>query len=106
MQWSDASNEQKVKITKFFEFYVIGIDDAILNKCVDDLWAAHAKDGSIGLDKAQTKALVNMVLDQLSGGADLSDEDFENCYAEFAGTGSAKMQKKEVAGIIKMVAGQ
>ena len=71
MAWSDATPEQQVKITKFFEFYVLGLDDDVLDKCVDDLWVTHAKGGSGGLDKSATKALVKEALAALTGGADL-----------------------------------
>ena len=32
--------------------------DAVINKCVDDIWAEYDKDGNGNLDKAETKQFV------------------------------------------------
>ena len=54
--------------------------DAVINKCVDDIWAEYDKDNSGELDKEETKAFVKKTLcdmDDGNDGGEFSEEDFE-----------------------------
>ena len=85
--------------------------DAVIAKCVDDIWAEYDKDNSGTLDKEETKLFVKKTLvDMTSGesggqGDDFSDEDFEACFKEFDKDGNGTIEKDEMAVFIKKVAG-
>ena len=82
--------------------------DAVIAKCVDDIWAEYDKDNSGTLDKEETKLFVKKTLVDMAsgeGGDDFSDEDFEACFKEFDKDGNGTIEKDEMAVFIKKVAG-
>ena len=79
--------------------------DAVIAKCVDDIWAEYDNDNSGALDKEETKKFVKKTLADMSGGEEFSDEDFEACFKEFDKDGSGTIEKDEMAIFIKKVAG-
>ena len=79
--------------------------DAVIAKCVDDIWAEYDKDGNGNLDKNETKAFVKKTLAEMSGGDEFSDDDFEACFKEFDKDGNGTIEKDEMAIFIKKVAG-
>ena len=80
--------------------------DAVIAKCVDDIWAEYDKDGNGNLDKEETKAFVKKTLcDMSDDGGEFSDDDFEACFKEFDKDGSGTIEKDEMAVFIKKVAG-
>ena len=79
--------------------------DAVIAKCVDDIWAEYDQDGNGNLDKEETKRFVKKTLSEMSGGEEFSDEDFEACFKEFDKDGSGTIEKDEMAVFIKKVAG-
>ena len=79
--------------------------DAVIAKCVDDIWTEYDKDGNGNLDKNETKAFVKKTLTEMSGGDEFSDEDFEACFKEFDKDGNGTIEKDEMAIFIKKVAG-
>ena len=79
--------------------------DAVIRKCVDDIWAEYDKDGSGALDKEETKKFVDNTLSEMDGGADVGENDFDVCFREFDKDGSGTIEKDEMAAFIKKVAG-
>ena len=82
--------------------------DAVIAKCVDDIWAEYDKDNSGTLDKEETKLFVKKTLVDMSNSEsenDFSDEDFEACFKEFDKDGNGTIEKDEMAVFIKKVAG-
>ena len=79
--------------------------DAVIAKCVDDIWSEYDKDGNGHLDKTETKAFVKKTLADMAGGEEFSDEDFNACFKEFDKDGSGTIEKDEMAVFIKKVAG-
>merc|ERR1712113_1109894 len=81
--------------------------DAVIKKCVDDIWAEYDKDNSGALDKEETKAFVTKTLCDMEGsdGGEFSEEDFDACFAEFDKDNSGTIEKDEMAIFIKKVAG-
>jgi Ca2+-binding EF-hand superfamily protein len=79
--------------------------DAVIRKCVDDIWKEYDKDGSGSLDKAETKRFVKNTLKEMDDSAQFSDADFEACFKEFDEDGSGFIEKDEMAVFIKKVAG-
>jgi len=79
--------------------------DAVIRKCVDDIWKEYDKDGSGALDKSETKKFVKNTLKEMDDSAVFSDEDFEQCFKEFDKDGSGTIEKEEMAIFIKKVAG-
>ena len=83
--------------------------DAVIAKCVEDIWAEYDKDNSGTLDKEETKLFVKKTLVDMTsgegGGDDFSDEDFEACFKEFDKDGNGTIEKDEMAVFIKKVAG-
>ena len=80
--------------------------DAVISKCVEDIWAEYDKDKSGLLDKEETKLFVKSTLTAMDGqGAEFSDEDFDACFAEFDKDKNGTIDKEEMAHFIKKVAG-
>ena len=79
--------------------------DAVISKCVDEIWVKYDDDNSGALDKEETKKFVQDTLADMADGAGFSDEDFENCFAEFDKDGSGTIEKNEMVQFIKTVAG-
>ena len=80
--------------------------DAVIQKCVDDIWTQYDADNSGSLDKEETKQFVKNTLADMAGqdGA-FNDEDFEACFNEFDEDGSGYIEKNEMVVFIKKVAG-
>ena len=78
---------------------------AIIEKCVEDIWKEYDKDGSGALDKEETKLFVKNTLGEINYNGDFSEEDFEACFKEFDKDGSGTIEKDEMALFIKRVAG-
>merc|ERR1712006_5201 len=57
--------------------------DAVIRKCVDDIWAEYDKDNSGALDKEETKKFVQNTLSEMTDSGEFSDADFEACSKEF-----------------------
>ena len=79
--------------------------DAVIRKCVDDIWAEYDKDGSGALDKEETKRFVDNTLAEMEGGDSVAESDFDVCFREFDKDGSGTIEKEEMAAFIKKVAG-
>ena len=79
--------------------------DAVIRKCVDDIWAEYDKDNSGALDKDETKRFVKNTLSEMGDGGEFSETDFEACFKEFDKDGSGTIEKEEMAIFIKKVAG-
>ena len=80
--------------------------DAVITKCVDDIWTQYDQDNSGALDKEETRAFVrNTLADMSDGQGGFNDEDFEACFQEFDEDGSGQIEKNEMIAFIKKVAG-
>ena len=81
--------------------------DAVINKCVEDIWAEYDKDNSGALDKEETKKFVDNTLSEMQDNDDngVNDTDFDVCFKEFDKDGSGTIEKEEMAAFIKKVAG-
>ena len=79
--------------------------DAVIRKCVDDIWAEYDKDNSGSLDKDETKKFVQNTLSEMNDSGEFSEADFEACFKEFDKDGSGTIEKDEMAIFIKKVAG-
>ena len=81
--------------------------DAVIKKCVDDIWAEYDVDGSGALDKDETKKFVKKTLCDMEGsdGGEFSEDDFDACFKEFDKDNSGTIEKDEMAVFIKKVAG-
>ena len=79
--------------------------DAVIKKCVDDIWLEYDKDGSGALDKEETKKFVDNTLSEMPDGGEVMESDFEVCFKEFDKDGSGTIEKEEMAAFIKKVAG-
>ena len=79
--------------------------DAVISKCVDEIWSKYDDDESGFLDKAETKRFVMDTLSDMADGAGFADGDFDQCFAEFDKDGSGTIEKQEMVAFIKQVAG-
>ena len=80
--------------------------DAVIRKCVEDIWSEYDKDGSGALDRKETKNFVNNSLSEMNdSGEQFSDADFDACFREFDKDGSGLIEKEEMALFIKKIAG-
>ena len=79
--------------------------DAVINKCVDDIWAQYDVDNSGALDRDETKEFVKKTLREMDDTDNFSEEDFDACFKEFDKDGNGTIEKVEMAAFIKKVAG-
>ena len=79
--------------------------DAVIAKCVDDIWVQYDVDNSGALDREETKQFVKKTLNDMDDSGEFSEEDFEACFREFDKDGSGTIEKNEMAIFIKKVAG-
>ena len=70
--------------------------DAVIRKCVDDIWAEYDKDGSGSLDKEETKKFVKNTLSEMNDSGEFSEADFEACFKEFDKDGSGYITKGDL----------
>ena len=77
---------------------------AVIDKCVEDIWSQFDKDGNGCLDKEETKKFVEATMKEI-GDASHSEEDFDACFQEFDTNGDGTISKDEMANFIKKVAG-
>ena len=78
--------------------------DAVIKKCVEDIWKEYDKDNSGTLEKPEAKKFVKATLDDMRSG-EFSDADFDECFKEFDADGSGAISKEEMSAFIKKVAG-
>ena len=83
----------------------MGDVEAVIAKCVDDIWAQYDKDGNGHLDKTEAKGFIEETLKSMGDGASFTEEDFNACFAEFDKDNSGTIEKTEMAVFIKKVAG-
>ena len=79
--------------------------DAVIAKCVDEIWTKYDDDGNGYLDKEETKRFVQDTLSDMADGAGFNDEDFDQCFREFDKDNSGTIEKGEMVQFIKQVAG-
>ena len=79
--------------------------DAVIRKCVDDIWDEYDTDRSGSLDKEETKLFVKNTLSEMNDSGDFSEADFDACFREFDKDNSGSIEKDEMAIFIKKVAG-
>ena len=79
--------------------------DAVISKCVDEIWSKYDDDGNGYLDKDETKAFVRDTLSDMADGAGFNDDDFDQCFREFDKDNSGTIEKQEMVQFIKQVAG-
>ena len=79
--------------------------DAVIAKCVNEIWAEYDKDGNGYLDKDETKAFVQNPLAEMNDNSSVEQGDFEETFKEFDKDGSGTIEKDEMAAFIKKVAG-
>ena len=80
--------------------------DAVIAKCVDDIWAEYDKDNSGALDREETRRFVEATLKEMHQGEEaVGEDDFESTFAEFDKDKSGTIEKDEMASFIKKVAG-
>jgi len=66
--------------------------DAVIRKCVDDIWQEYDKDNSGSLDKEETKKFVQNTLSEMNDSGEFSEDDFEACFKEFDKDGSGTIE--------------
>ena len=79
--------------------------DAVIKKCVEDIWQEYDKDNSGSLDKEETKKFVQNTLSEMNDSGEFSESDFDACFKEFDKDNSGTIEKDEMAIFIKKVAG-
>ena len=80
--------------------------DAVIQKCVDDIWTTYDTDKSGSLDKEETKKFVTQTLAEMQDAdGNIDPAEFEKTFAEFDKDNSGTIEKDEMAAFIKKVAG-
>ena len=70
--------------------------DVVIGAVVKEIWAEYDDDNSGSLDKDETKLFVKNTLCDIADGKGLSDEEFEQCFAEFDTDGSGTIEQIEM----------
>ena len=78
--------------------------DAVIRKCVDEIWIKYDEDGNGFLDKQETKQFVKDTLCDMSDGGEFNDADFDECFTEFDKDGNGTIERDEMVFFIKRVA--
>ena len=79
--------------------------DAVIKKCVDDIWKDYGKKGSDSLSKDETRKFVMETLTSMRDDEGFTEADFEACFKEFDLDGSGTIEKEEMVTFIKKVSG-
>lgn len=79
--------------------------DAVIKKCVDDIWKDYGKKGSDSLSKDETRKFVMETLASMRDDETFTEADFEACFKEFDLDGSGTIEKEEMVMFIKKVSG-
>ena len=79
--------------------------DAVIDKCVEDIWKNYDKDNSGALDKGETREFVKNTLTEMGEGGEFGESDFDACFKEFDKDGNGTISKLEMREFIKKVAG-
>ena len=79
--------------------------NAVIDKCVDDIWGQYDKDGNGSLDKEETRLFVQETLKEMDDSSSVENKDFEETFKEFDKDGSGTIERDEMAAFIKKVAG-
>jgi len=79
--------------------------DAVIRKCVDDIWKEYNTNKSGSLNKEQTRKFVMDTLSDMQDGNEFTEADFEECFKEFDKDGSGSIDKDEMVFFIKKSAG-
>ena len=76
--------------------------NAVIAKCVQEIWTEYDKDNSGALDKAETRKFMEKTLSEMNndGGA-ISDDDFDQVFKEFDKNGDGTISREEMAAFIK-----
>ena len=86
----DSSNNQEI--------------EAVIKKCVEEIWVKYDDDNNGFLDKNEAKQFVKDTLMDMSDEGAFNDTDFDECFKEFDKDGSGTIEKDEMVEFIKKVA--
>jgi len=79
--------------------------DAVIRKCVDDIWKEYGKPGAKSLNKEEAKTFVLNTLKDMGDSENFTEADYEACFKEFDLDGSGTIEKVEMVSFIKKMAG-
>ena len=79
--------------------------DNIIDVCINEIWNEFDEDGNGDLDYDETKAFVKHTLIEMGETANYSENDFLQCFYQFAEGGAGFITKSEMAIFVKKVAG-
>ena len=79
--------------------------EAVIEKCVSEIWAQYDKDNNGHLDKKESRAFIEQTLRDMGDNSSFTEEDFETTFKEFDKNGDGTIDRKEMASFIKKVAG-
>ena len=74
-------------------------------KTVDEIWAEWDKDRSDTLDKAEMRGFVQQTLTRSGINKEVTDEEFNQIFAQFDVDGSGMIERDEMAVFVKRMAG-
>ena len=77
--------------------------DAVITKCVNDIWHDYDTNGDGILDKEETKAFVRETLQDMNDGKEFREADWMDCFKAFDKDGSGSIEKPEMVTFIKHV---
>ena len=80
--------------------------DAVIARCVQEIWDQYDTDKSNALDKTETRKFMEATLSEMTGvSGNISDEDFQQVFGEFDKNGDGTISREEMGAFIKKVAG-
>ena len=79
--------------------------DAVIKKCVNDIWDEHDTNDDGILDKDETKEFVRATLEDMDEKNQFSEGDFTDCFKAFDKDGSGTIEKPEMVLFIKDILG-
>ncbi len=77
--------------------------EAVITKCVEDIFKEYDKDESGLLDKEETRSFLEQTLQDMEGEQLFSEEEFDRQFKYFDKDGSGTIDKEEMVALIKRV---
>jgi Ca2+-binding EF-hand superfamily protein len=79
--------------------------NAIIDKCIDDIWKTYDKDSSGSLNKNEAETFIKDTLAEMGENGEFSKADFEASFKEFTKNGKSTISKGDMKELIKKMSG-
>ena len=97
---NDEVMEAVIKSHGDENFLVMADMDAVIKKCVNDIWHEYDTNNDGILDREETKQFVRATLQEMNDGNQFTESDFKDCFKAFDKDDSGAIEKSEMVTFI------